>query len=145
MNRDIQKHKEKMLGKFDYLMKNAKMKGKDEIMKELFDEDYSYVDGVETKNKVYKSKSCGSLVHTQNNARSHSESYCGKKEEFDFMTNVRVVNGKKGKEYIKEEEGNRNNVSCVVGDCNHIIGVYNDEGGNKEEIVEENISVNENV
>ena len=36
MNRDMQKHKEKMLGKFDYLMKNAKMKGKDEYGKRLF-------------------------------------------------------------------------------------------------------------
>ena len=145
MNRDMQKHKEKMLGKFDYLMKNAKMKGKDEIMKELFNEDYSYVDGIETKSKVNKSKSCGSLVNPQSNARSHNESYCGKKEEFDFITNVRVINGKREKEYIKEEEVNRNNVSCMVGDCNRIIGAYNGEEGNKEEIVEENISVNENV
>ena len=150
MNREMQKHKEKMLGKFDYLMKNSKSKTKEEIMKELFDEDYSYVEDTTTKNKLNKSKSSVSLMNTQSNAPPHSAKKVEtvpteKKEEFEFLTNIGPTSGRKVQFDIKEEEekeqNNTNDNKVEVNDHNQQAIAIGQEV--QDDVIEE--QVNENL
>ena len=87
MNRDMQKHKERMLIKFDYLMKNSKTKSKEEIMRELFDEDSNSFLEENTKqktNNVSKSKSNVDLLESKKKEEAPKE----KTDDFVFLTNL---------------------------------------------------------
>ena len=103
MNREMQKHKERMLIKFDYLMKNSKTKSKEEIMRELFDEDSnSFLEENNSKQKSYnvsKSRSNVDLLDSKKNEEPPKE----KTEDFVFLTNLGNKPPEK-KPTIKEDE-----------------------------------------
>ena len=109
----MQKHKEKMLSKFDYLMKNSKNKTKEEIMRELFEEDNSFVEDSNQSKKLNMSKSRSSVQHSQNNDNETPKPE-KKNGDFEFLTNV--IPTSRPKEKNKEEKNEEIQEEKVIND-----------------------------
>ena len=90
----MEKEKEKMIRKFDSIMKNSRCKSKEDIMKELFNEDNRTEEDNRNSSNASKSKA---LNHIEENKEEQEE----KEDNGDtFLTNI--ANNKITKE-VKEE------------------------------------------
>ena len=90
----MEKEKEKMIRKFDSIMKNSRCKSKEDIMKELFNEDNRTEKDNRNSSNASKSKA---LNHIEENKEEQEE----KEDNGDtFLTNI--ANNKITKE-VKEE------------------------------------------
>ena len=99
----MEKNKEILLDKFNKIMNNKKKKNKNQIMKELFNEDLQYIEKEEinVKNSIQspKSRSMPNIFDNENNNKykkniGSKEKENDNKEEkkhnedFDFITNL---------------------------------------------------------
>ena len=106
MNIELEKNKEKLLDKFNKIMNSKKKKNKNQIMKELFNDNLNYIENEEDYNsKIYisnhtsKAKSMPNIFGKEEKKENKTVVFNNKnldkeekKDDFEFLTNLQSIN-----------------------------------------------------